>query len=113
MWSRAPSPDQGDRIPRAGTVSPRASLERLARACASATAVSRGVFCSGRLRIAAALPEADTLVRELLAFQVKITAAAHDTYGAWREGTHDDLVLAVALACWHAESRPPCWIVVG
>jgi hypothetical protein len=24
---------------------------------------------------------------------------------AWREGTHDDLVLAVALACWRARSR--------
>ena len=27
----------------------------------------------------------------------------HDTYGAWREGVHDDLVLATALACWYAE----------
>ena len=28
--------------------------------------------------------------------------AAH----AWREGEHDDLVLAVALACWYARARP-------
>ena len=28
---------------------------------------------------------------------------AHDSYGAWREGQHDDLVLAVALAVWFAE----------
>ena len=28
---------------------------------------------------------------------------AHDSYGAWREGTHDDLVLAVALALWTAQ----------
>ncbi|HEY7307847.1 MAG TPA: hypothetical protein VH643_00670 [Gemmataceae bacterium] len=26
---------------------------------------------------------------------------------AWREGTHDDLVLAVALACWWAERSLP------
>ncbi len=53
-----------------------------------------------RLKIAGALPEAQILVRELQNFQVKITEAANDTYGAWREGTHDDLVLAVALALY-------------
>jgi hypothetical protein len=45
------------------------------------------------------------LVREIQNFQVKINLeTAHDSYGAWREGTHDDLVLAVALALWVAES---------
>jgi len=53
-----------------------------------------------KLKIASALPEARTLVRELQDFQVKITEAANDTYGAWREGTHDDLVLAVALGLY-------------
>jgi hypothetical protein len=56
-----------------------------------------------RLKIAAALPEAPTLVAELLAFQMKLTTVVHDTYGLWREGQHDDLVLAVALACWYRE----------
>jgi hypothetical protein len=58
---------------------------------------------TGQLKIASALPESEILVKELLNFQVKITASAHDTYGAWREGAHDDLVLAVALACWYGE----------
>jgi hypothetical protein len=58
-----------------------------------------------RLVVAEGLPESATLVRELLNYQTKITVAGHDTYGAWREGTHDDLVLAVALAAWRAE-RP-------
>ena len=53
-----------------------------------------------KLKIASALPEARTLVRELQDFQVKITEAANDTYGAWREGTHDDLVMAVALGLY-------------
>ncbi len=48
------------------------------------------------------------LVRELENFRVKITAAANETFGAWREGQHDDLVIAVALACWLAE-REPRW----
>ena len=60
-----------------------------------------------RLRIARGLHEADVLVRELQQFQVKITQAANETFGVWREGQHDDLVLAVALACWWAERNPP------
>jgi hypothetical protein len=66
-----------------------------------------------RLKIAPALPEAGTLVKELENFQVKITENAHDTYGAWREGTHDDLVLAVALPLWYGAWRDKhgwwCW----
>ncbi len=59
---------------------------------------------TGRLKIAPELPDAQTLVRELQNFQVKINLeTAHDSYGAWREGTHDDLVLAVALALWTAQ----------
>jgi hypothetical protein len=58
------------------------------------------------LKIANELSEADTLSRELQNFTVKITDSANDVYGAWREGTHDDLVLAVALALWTA-NKPP------
>ncbi len=54
------------------------------------------------LKIASGLDLAETLSRELQNFTVKITNAANDVYGAWREGTHDDLVLAVALAVWRA-----------
>lgn len=54
---------------------------------------------SDRLKIAAGLPEAGTLVDELLAFEVSVSEAAHDTYEG-RKGAHDDLVLAVAMACW-------------
>lgn len=58
---------------------------------------------SERLKIAQALPEASLLVKELLDYRVKIdTRTAHDSYNA-REGAHDDLVLAVALACWAGE----------
>lgn len=61
---------------------------------------------SGRLKIARSLEHAETLRAELLNFRVKINVAtAHDSYEAWREGDHDDLVLAAALACWEA-TRP-------
>ena len=52
--------------------------------------------------VAAALPEAEVLVQKLLGFEVRITSAGNDPYGAWRACGHDDLVLAVALACWVA-----------
>jgi hypothetical protein len=59
---------------------------------------------SGRLKIARSLEHADTLRAELLNFRVKINVAtAHDSYEAWREGDHDDLVLAAALAAWRAQ----------
>jgi len=62
---------------------------------------------SERLKIARALPEAQTLTSELLAFKVSISLKGHDSYGndagMWRENPHDDLVLAVALAAWYGE----------
>lgn len=62
---------------------------------------------SERLKIVPTLPDAETLTRELQNFQVKINDNAHDSYGAWREGTHDDLVLAVALALWMGTQPMP------
>jgi hypothetical protein len=57
-----------------------------------------------QLKIADALTLKDTLVKELLAFRVKINiSTAHDSYEAWRESDHDDLVLSVAMACWCGE----------
>jgi hypothetical protein len=57
---------------------------------------------SGRLRISQRLPEAKTLMDELLNMRVKISDAGNDAYGAWRSGEHDDMVLALALAVWRA-----------
>ena len=64
-----------------------------------------------RIKVAPSLPEAATLVRELTTFQVKITPAANEVFGAWREGAHDDLVLAVAIAVWQAERRLEAWVL--
>jgi hypothetical protein len=50
---------------------------------------------------------ADALADELLAFRAKISARGHHTSEAWRESDHDDLVLALALACWHRHSHSP------
>lgn len=65
--------------------------------------VMQALLQTKRLDVAKKLPDAETLRRELGNFKVKITAAANETFGAWREGQHDDLVLAVAMACWFGE----------
>jgi hypothetical protein len=58
---------------------------------------------SRRLRVAPALPEATMLARELAAFKVKVSTSSPEEMDAWRQGTHDDLVLAVAVAAWLGE----------
>jgi hypothetical protein len=60
-----------------------------------------------RLKFAENLPLASTLIQEMLNFKVKISESAHDSYGAWREGQHDDLILSVMLACWWARRVKP------
>jgi hypothetical protein len=58
-----------------------------------------------RLRVVPRLALADVLKSELLGFKIKITSSANEAFGAWREGAHDDLVLAVAMAAWVDERQ--------
>jgi hypothetical protein len=67
-------------------------------------AVMEVVFGQGRLRIAKQMPLVDVLLNELRTFAVKITAAGNETFAAWREGQHDDLVLSLACAIWVGEN---------
>jgi hypothetical protein len=62
-------------------------------------------FQSGSVQIASALPHAATLARELAEMRRKISVNGNASYGVWREGEHDDLVLALAIAIWQAERR--------
>jgi hypothetical protein len=59
-----------------------------------------------RLAIPLALPEADLLTRELGTFRSRASLAVDPAQAEWREGRDDDLVLAVALGCWHAARLP-------
>ena len=52
------------------------------------------------LQIAGGMKFGPALVTEMAEMRVRITASGNEQYGAWREGSHDDLVFAVALACW-------------
>ena len=52
---------------------------------------------SDRLKIPPSLSEAPAMIEELQNFRIKFTKAGNDTYEAWRESDHDDLVLAAAI----------------
>lgn len=61
-------------------------------------------FQNGNLRIAKNLPTAEALKSELAAFKMKINiATGNQTFEAWREKDHDDLVLSVSMAVWLAK----------
>jgi hypothetical protein len=61
-----------------------------------------------RLRVAEALPLARVLVAEFGTFRARVTPTGHEELAApWREGSHDDILLAVSLACWLGERVPP------
>lgn len=60
-----------------------------------------------RLAVASSLPNAALLVSELEKFKIKVPVLKQDSLDAWREGPHDDLVFAVALAAWAGEQCLP------
>jgi len=61
----------------------------------------------GELEVAAGLKHYEDLVAEMAAMEVRVTQGGREQYGAWREGTHDDLVFAVALAVWALRKSYP------
>jgi hypothetical protein len=63
---------------------------------------------SGRLGIAAGLPLAGVLRDEILNFKTKTNPRdGKDEYTSWREGVHDDMVFATAIALWYASRFSP------
>jgi hypothetical protein len=36
-------------------------------------------------------------------FEVKVTENRNETFASWRDGTHDDILLALALLLWYGE----------
>jgi len=58
----------------------------------------------GRLLISSALPDAKALLKELLNVRVRVNIHSNVSFEAWRENVHDDLVLALSMACWYGEN---------
>ncbi len=87
------------------TVAREHSHHRVPKRDLAGTLVS--LYQSQRLRVARGEELVDVLTEELLNFKPRINiATGHDSYEAWRESIHDDLVLSVAMACWFAENQP-------
>lgn len=64
-----------------------------------------------RLKIAKAIPESLTLLKELENYRLKAPPLSDAGYDL-REGQHDDLVLALALACWWGDRpKQQLWIL--
>jgi hypothetical protein len=63
------------------------------------------IFQDARLKSPRSLAEAPAMIEELQNFKIKFTRAGNDTYEAWRESDHDDLVLAAAMAAWFGEKK--------
>ena len=59
---------------------------------------------AGKLKFSPELAEADALKQEFSEFRMRATDSGRLTFGA-REGRHDDLVLALAVAVWRAQAR--------
>jgi hypothetical protein len=59
---------------------------------------------AGELKFAVGLSEEQAFKSELSEFRMRHTDTGRLTFGA-REGRHDDLVLSLAIALWHAQRR--------
>jgi hypothetical protein len=65
------------------------------------------VLQTRRLKVAPDLADAGVLATELANFRLRRVPVGDAATAEWREGLHDDLVLAVALTCWYAERFGP------
>lgn len=59
---------------------------------------------SGQLKVGK-LRDGPQLMRELMDIRMSVGGSGHVRIGAERAGQHDDLVIALALACWRANGR--------
>jgi hypothetical protein len=57
----------------------------------------------GRVKVAAALTEAPTVLREFQTFQRTTPLGTPDERAVWRERPDDDLVLSLAMGAWYAQ----------
>jgi hypothetical protein len=68
----------------------------------------QGLLQSGRLHLPKTR-ETQELAKELLEFDIRVDENANERYGAFRVGTHDDLVTALGLATQGAGRPTNAW----
>ena len=67
---------------------------------------AQALLQTDRLQFSARVPLTGLLMEELKDFRVKVSDSGHTRF-EHREGAHDDLVLALAMAAWYAEHGDP------
>ncbi len=58
------------------------------------------ILAQKRLKFSGKIAQASLLTQEMQNMRVKNSAHGNEKFGCWREGEHDDLVLAVGLGSW-------------
>ena len=54
------------------------------------------------LALSMRVASARVLDKELAGMEARVSRSGNLSFGTWREGEHDDVVMAAALACWRA-----------
>jgi hypothetical protein len=57
------------------------------------------------LALSMRVASARVLDQELAGMEARVSRSGQLSFGTWREGEHDDVVMAAALACWRARWR--------
>ncbi len=66
------------------------------------------IFQMGKIAIPKDLPDAKTLIEEMLSFNMRINKrTGNESYEAFKANEHDDTVMAMALGVWYAEREKP------
>ena len=71
----------------------------------------RNLFRAQTFKIAKDLPYSAEMRQQMPRMRVTVSFTGNEQYDAWREGDYDDLVFAVALACWAVEKT--CGLETG
>lgn len=69
----------------------------------------QALFQTQRIKLPANHPEAQAMAKELVDYELKVDPDGQDKYGAFKVGTHDDLVTALGLAVLRDPPGPQIW----
>lgn len=72
----------------------------------------QSLFQTGRIQINSKNLEAEAMKRELLDFEIRLNDKGNMQSGAFKVGSHDDLVIALALSCLHDPVSRGYWGVL-
>lgn len=61
----------------------------------------QAIFTGRRISILPTAKDAKTFITELANYKLKISQNGTDTYEAWRDKIHDDLVMSTGIGLWH------------